>query len=212
MRHLYVWHALHGYWGGVAPTAPGGLALRHGVAMVDVVPSPGLLEVEPSMAWDPVTLGGVGLVEPADCDAFYEALHAGLRAAGVDGVKVDGQVRARRACLPRSSPPLTLPTQALVTTLGAGRGGGSQICRQLHGAMNASVTRNFGPGSVINCMCHSTDNIYHFGDRCVPRGNAAPLSVLTHSVSPLQRDVPRLGRLLPAKCSLVDGAHRGCHL
>ena len=31
--------------------------------------------------------------------------------------------------------------------------------------MNASVTRNFGPGSVINCMCHSTDNIYHFGDR-----------------------------------------------
>ena len=93
MRQLFVWHALHGYWGGVAPTAPGGLALRHGVAMVDVVPSPGLLEVEPSMAWDPVTLGGVGLVEPADCDAFYEALPSGLRAAGVDGVKVDGQAR-----------------------------------------------------------------------------------------------------------------------
>jgi len=58
VRQLYVWHALHGYWGGVAPSAR--VAGRHGVTMVDVVPSPGLLEVEPSMAWDPVTLGGIG--------------------------------------------------------------------------------------------------------------------------------------------------------
>jgi raffinose synthase len=59
VRQLYVWHALHGYWGGVAPYARG-LAGRNGVTMVDVVPSPGLLEVEPSMAWDPITLGGIG--------------------------------------------------------------------------------------------------------------------------------------------------------
>lgn len=150
VRQVYVWHTLHGYWGGVAPSARE-LAQRFGVQLQDVVPSPGMLEVEPSLAWDPITLGGVGLVSPQRAADFYEHLHAPLAAAGVDGVKVDGQ--------------------AVVATLGAGWGGGSELCRALHGALNASVARNFSPGAAINCMCHSTDNIYHFGDTAMCRAS-----------------------------------------
>ena len=54
--------------------------------------TPGLLAVEPSQAWDPITLGGVGVCENAeDLGVFYEELHAYLARSGVDGVKVDGQ-------------------------------------------------------------------------------------------------------------------------
>lgn len=38
------------------------------------------------------TLGGVGLV--SDPRGLYEAMHAYLNASGIDGVKVDVQVRA----------------------------------------------------------------------------------------------------------------------
>lgn len=86
---------------------------------------------------------------PEHAPAFFESLHSALATAGVDGVKVDGQ--------------------ALVTTLGGGLGGASELCRSLHAALNASVARNFGTGAAINCMCHSTDNIYHFGDTAMCR-------------------------------------------
>jgi len=90
-------------------------------------------------------------VAPEHASAFYDALHSALAMAGVDGVKVDGQ--------------------ALVTTLGAGLGGSSELCRTMHAAMNASVARNFGAGAAINCMCHSTDNIYHFGSTAMCRAS-----------------------------------------
>jgi raffinose synthase len=41
----------------------------------------------------------------------------------------------------------------------------------MHGALNESVERHFPEGSVINCMCHSTDNIYHFGDSSMCRAS-----------------------------------------
>jgi len=50
--------------------------------------SPGVLTVEPSQAWDPVTVGGVGMVAPERLEEFYEELHSYLAAAGVDGIKV----------------------------------------------------------------------------------------------------------------------------
>jgi len=159
VRYVFAWHALHGYWGGVSPsnssagdgTGGGSLASRYGVAMLDVEPSPSMLEVEPSLAWDPITLGGVGLVHPARAPDFYAALHGGLAQAGIDGVKVDGQ--------------------AVMASLGAGFRGGSALCRDMHFALNSSAARHFGAGNVINCMCHSTDNIYHFGDTAMCRAS-----------------------------------------
>ena len=53
--------------------------------------TPGVLTVEPSQAWDPITLGGVGVAPPERLAQFYRELHAYLAAAGVDGIKVDGQ-------------------------------------------------------------------------------------------------------------------------
>ena len=150
VQHVYAWHALCGYWGGVSPSARE-LVKQFKVVHAEVIPQPGVLEVEPSWAWDPIAAGGVGLVAPDAALKFYDALHARLAASGVDGVKVDAQ--------------------AIVGTLGAGLGGGSELCRAMHGALNESVSRHFPDGSVINCMCHSTDNIYNFGDSAMCRAS-----------------------------------------
>lgn len=80
---LFVWHTLHGYWGGVAagrgyatgrsrPRWPDGLRMQ----------CPGELDV-----WD----GDFSLVEPKDVERFYKEFYQGLHAAGVQGVKCDGQ-------------------------------------------------------------------------------------------------------------------------
>jgi len=150
VQQVYLWHALCGYWGGVAADAPG-LVDAFKVRHAPVVPQPGVLEVEPSWAWDPIAAGGVGLVAPASAAAFYDKLHAGMAAAGVDGVKVDAQ--------------------SIVDTLGAGLGGGPALARAMHGGLNASAARHFPEGSVINCMCHCTSNLYHFGSSAMVRAS-----------------------------------------
>ena len=53
-------------------------------------PTPGVLEVEPSMAWNPAVLAGVGVLQ--DPGSLYNRMHSYLRASGIDGVKVDCQV------------------------------------------------------------------------------------------------------------------------
>lgn len=45
--------------------------------------SPGVLEVEPSMAWGPSALAGVGIVD--DHKGLYEALHGYLASEGKIG-------------------------------------------------------------------------------------------------------------------------------
>ena len=55
-------------------------------------PTPGVAEIEPSMLWNPAVLAGVGVI--ADPKSLYADLHSYLAAAGVDGVKVDGQAGA----------------------------------------------------------------------------------------------------------------------
>lgn len=149
ISHVYVWHALAGYWGGVDPTDATLLGESFGVAMAHPEPPRGLLEVEPSLAWDMLTLGGVGLVAPQSAARFYDALHSGLASCGVDGVKVDAQ--------------------AVVGLLGAGRGGGARLARDMHAALNESVARHFSPGHAINCMCHSSDDVFAFGATAMAR-------------------------------------------
>lgn len=90
VRHVYAWHALHGYWRGAAPA----LAISEGLRVQTVLakPSRHLRAVEPQLQWDAMVLFGAGLLlDTPDLDAFFARLHAPLAAAGVDGVKVDVQ-------------------------------------------------------------------------------------------------------------------------
>jgi len=67
--------------------------------------------------------------------------------AGVDGVKVD--------------------CQAGVGLVGSELGGGPALAAQYQTALEDSVARHFQGNHVINCMCHSTENLYRFVI-CIP--------------------------------------------
>ena len=60
--------------------------------------------------------------------------------AGVDGVKVD--------------------CQAGVGLVGSELGGGPALAAQYQTALENSVAHHFQDNHVINCMCHSTENLY----------------------------------------------------
>ena len=63
--------------------------------------------------------------------------------AGLDGVKVD--------------------CQAILGMVGGGtpgQGGGPAMSAEYHSAMEQSVAHHFPGNNCINCMCHSTEDIY----------------------------------------------------
>lgn len=62
------------------------------------------------------------------------------RSAGVTGVKVD--------------------CQAGVGLVGSGNGGGPSSALRFHTALEDSIQEHFPDNHAINCMCHSTENIY----------------------------------------------------
>ena len=168
VHYVYCWHALHGYWRG-ASTA---LGKAHDVPIMQVTPEPSrhLLTLEPQVAWDTPAVFGVGLCTTREgCDRLYDELHAPLVAAGVDGVKID--------------------VQSGVPAMGGGIGGGTRIAAAYMRAMEASVAKRFGVAAVgtsgakecdagaaegahcINCMCHSTDNLYQYQTTAVARAS-----------------------------------------
>ncbi len=57
MPRRYCWHGLPAYWAGVMPGAPALEPLSATIMFAE--PTPGVLEVEPSMAWNPAVLAGV---------------------------------------------------------------------------------------------------------------------------------------------------------
>ncbi|KAG0513057.1 hypothetical protein BDA96_10G068200 [Sorghum bicolor] len=138
LKYVYVWHAITGYWGGVRPGEPGTEHYRSSMQFPMV--SPGVMENEPGMKTDVLTVQGLGLVHPRAVHRFYDELHAYLAAAGVDGVKVD--------------------VQCILETLGAGHGGRVQLTRQYHQALDASIAKNFPENGIIACMSHNTDALY----------------------------------------------------
>ena len=153
VTRVYCWHALHGYWRGVAPE----LGRDGGFNATNVMPalSEHLLGVEPVLAWDSVSLFGVGLVpDEREAAKLYDQLHAPLVEAGVDGVKVD--------------------VQSGVASLGGSSGGGSRIARIYVEALEQSVKARFaqdGAPGCINCMCHSTENLYRYRETAVARAS-----------------------------------------
>ncbi|GFH12520.1 uncharacterized protein HaLaN_08226 [Haematococcus lacustris] len=111
---------------------------KFGAHILYAQPTPGVLEIEPSMAWNPAVLAGVGVL--ADPTAVYTEMHAYLRDAGVDGVKVD--------------------CQAGVGLVGSALGGGPALSRTFQAALERSISNYFPSNHAINCMCHSTENLY----------------------------------------------------
>ena len=63
--------------------------------------------------------------------------------AGIDGVKVDCQ-----------------STLGMIGGGKPGLGGGPAMAAQYHSALEESVRQYFPGNNCINCMCHSTEDIY----------------------------------------------------
>jgi len=78
-----------------------------------------------------------------------------LAGAGITGVKVD--------------------CQAGVGMMGSRCGGGPLLAAGFHAALEESIARHFPGNHCINCMAHSTENIYRCGAlRCVCHSDFCP--------------------------------------
>ncbi|KAL4420352.1 hypothetical protein ABPG77_006159 [Micractinium sp. CCAP 211/92] len=63
LTHVFMWHALLGFWAGVAPAGHGSAGTGTDKYQAQVVlprPTPSTLEIDPSYSWTPGTLAGVG--------------------------------------------------------------------------------------------------------------------------------------------------------
>ncbi|KAI3436643.1 hypothetical protein D9Q98_006059 [Chlorella vulgaris] len=138
VQYVYCWHAMQGFWGGLGLQDP--LMAKYQPKLVMPQPTPGMLAADPSVAWTQPTVSGVGL--PSDPTALHEDMHAYLAGCGVDGVKVD--------------------VQGTLGLLGSGPGlaGGAATAAAYHASLEASAARHFPGNQLINCMCHSTEDLY----------------------------------------------------
>eukprot|EP00983_Pelagomonas_calceolata_P070448 1150788-Pelagomonas_calceolata.AAC.1 len=117
---------------------------HHAASIVYARPTPGVLEIEPSMAWNPAVLAGAcasiwaitstlthththvhmhasaGVGVLSDPAAVYHEMHTYLRDSGVDGVKVDcqvGDVCLHNACAGASRQPPMSPAAEVLASL-----------------------------------------------------------------------------------------------
>lgn len=178
VNKVYCWHSIHGYWRGVSDDLGKSIGIE--VTQVRTRPSDHILRIEPEMAYDPPSLFGVGLIgKKDDISKFYKHLHEPLASAGVDGVKVD--------------------VQSGITAAGM-RGKGIADCpplaRMYTQSMEESVSSRFpsssdkdaGAVECINCMCHSTENLYRYKKTAIARASddfypARPESHSVHLVN-----------------------------
>jgi len=178
VNKVYCWHSIHGYWRGVSDDLGKSIGIE--VTQVKTRPSDHVLRIEPEMAYDPPSLFGVGLIgKKDDISKFYKHLHEPLASAGVDGVKVD--------------------VQSGITAAGM-RGKGIADCpplaRLYTQSMEESVSSRFpsasdsdaGAVECINCMCHSTENLYRYKKTAIARASddfypARPESHSVHLVN-----------------------------
>jgi raffinose synthase len=87
IEHVYIWHAVCGYWGGVRPAVGGNMPESR---VISPKLSPSLQMTMEDLAVDKnIVNNGVGLVQPELASKMYEGLHSHLESAGIDGVKVD---------------------------------------------------------------------------------------------------------------------------
>ena len=145
VRTFLVWHAVHGYWGGV----DGGALSDYGVRDKLRWYSPEILSQVPTFNvdyWGAV----VGTPAPSALARFYDDYHAHLAQAGVDGVKVDNQ--------------------ASLESVTYGDGGRVRVMQATVLALEASTQKHFG-GRLINCMSCSSERIYFAKDSSLLRSS-----------------------------------------
>ena len=84
VRHVAVWHALLGYWGGISPESA--LSERYKTKEVKIKdPAAG-----GPIAHD-ITDGKILAIDPEDIQRFYDEFYTYLTSVGVDSVKTDAQ-------------------------------------------------------------------------------------------------------------------------
>ena len=145
--YVICWHGILAYWSGVSMESE--RMKKYAPHNVWPDPVPALLRVEPSMKWNPIVLAGMGSVY--DPYHIYNDMHSYLSKCGVTGVKVD--------------------CQAGINLVGTAGGGGASIASRYHHALESSTGKNFSTNTVINCMCHTIENIYHWNSTAVARAS-----------------------------------------
>ncbi|CAO2826431.1 unnamed protein product [Amaranthus hypochondriacus] len=133
IEHVYVWHALMGYWGGIRPNVPNMPKSR----VITPKLSKGLQMTMEDLAVDKIVENGVGLIQPDKAKEMYEGLHSHLEAAGIDGVKVD--------------------VIHLLEMLSEEYGGRVELAKAYYTALTASIKKHFKGNGVIASMEHCND-------------------------------------------------------
>ncbi|XP_008784982.2 galactinol--sucrose galactosyltransferase [Phoenix dactylifera] len=134
--HVYVWHALCGYWGGLRPRMP---ALPDAKVVTPKL-SPGLRMTMEDLAVDKIVNNRVGLVPPERAHELYEAMHSHLQSIGIDGVKVD--------------------VIHLLEMLCEDYGGRVELAKAYYKGLTASIKRHFKGNGAIASMEHCNDFMF----------------------------------------------------
>ncbi|ONK81224.1 uncharacterized protein A4U43_C01F26700 [Asparagus officinalis] len=136
IEHVYVWHALCGYWGGLRPKTVGLPEAR----LIRPRLSPGLEKTMQDLAVDKIVSNGVGLVEPTKAHELYEGLHSHLEKAGIDGVKVD--------------------VIQILEMVSEEYGGRVELAKAYYKGLTESVRKHFKGNGVIASMEHCNDFMF----------------------------------------------------
>ncbi|KAB2633326.1 galactinol--sucrose galactosyltransferase-like [Pyrus ussuriensis x Pyrus communis] len=139
VEHVYVWHALCGYWGGIRP-GTNSPVMPEECRVINPKLSPGLERAMEDMAVDKIVRNGVGLVLPEVAHKLYEGMHSYLQSAGIDGVKVD--------------------VIHLLEMLCEDFGGRVELAKAYYKALTASMRKHFNGNGVIASMQHCNDFMY----------------------------------------------------
>ncbi|XWS18064.1 hypothetical protein CRYUN_Cryun32bG0010400 [Craigia yunnanensis] len=148
LKYVYVWHALHGYWGGLVPNT---LGTKSYDPKLRYPQTPGYLAYLRDISMESMEKYGIGVIDPDKISQFYDDLHSYLASQNVDGVKVD--------------------VQNILETISAGLGGRVSLTRQFQQALERSIAANFKDNGIICCMGQSTDSIYHSKQSAISRAS-----------------------------------------
>lgn len=129
LKYVLCWQAMAGYWSGCMPGSPGTAAFDPVIKFPR--PSPGVLEVDPSLNWVHPAVVGVGV--PRNQRQLHGDLHSYLASCGVDGVKCD--------------------VQGTMAILGWDEGGYAAICSRFHRSLEDSVAKWLPGNHLLNSMC-----------------------------------------------------------
>ncbi|KAI3759414.1 hypothetical protein L6452_07215 [Arctium lappa] len=138
VEHVYVWHALCGYWGGLRKNFLG--MSPESCEVVQAKMGEGLMMTMEDLAVDKIVKHGVGVVSPEKVGDMFEGLHSHLEAAGIDGAKVD--------------------VIQIIEMVAENFGGRIMLAKAYYKALTASMKKHLKGNCVIASMEHCNDFMY----------------------------------------------------